>query len=159
MIYLELIVGGNQVDGDGTAPDYGGQIEIESFDWKLKAEHIYEPDGRDMRTQVTPRHISLSKYVDPATPNVYAAHDQQLTTAPAYQTGPAGSFYLPTSSPLWNAGSRTAAEAGLFCVVPHRVRAHDRARPDGALADHPDRQAVEDAEAVVHALDVVARRR
>jgi hypothetical protein len=42
------------------------------------------------------------------------AHDKVLTTAPAYIRGPLGGFYLATSSPLFNAGSRTPADAGLY---------------------------------------------
>ena len=40
-------------------------------------------------------------------------------------------------------------EAGLLGVLPHRALAHHRARSRRVLADHADRQAVEDAEAVV----------
>ena len=43
-----------------------------------------------------------------------AVHDMVLTESPAYHIGPMGEYYLPTSSPLWNAGSRTPGEAGLF---------------------------------------------
>ena len=55
-----------------------------------------------------------------------------------------------------SAAPRTA-EARLLRVAPHGVGAHDRARSRGALADHPDRQAVQDAVAVIEALDVVPR--
>jgi hypothetical protein len=43
--------------------------------------------------------------------------DRVLASAPAYQTGPLGDFYLPTSSPLYdtaNRGSRSVADAGLY---------------------------------------------
>jgi type VI protein secretion system component Hcp len=69
MIYLELIVGSEPVLGDGTARDYGGQIEIESFDWKMAAAHDYEGDDF-IRTEMHPKCISLNKLVDPATPNL-----------------------------------------------------------------------------------------
>ena len=41
------------------------------------------------------------------------AHEQTKSVAPLYQTGLLGSFYQDTSSSLLNAGSRTAAAAGL----------------------------------------------
>ena len=40
--------------------------------------------------------------------------DQVLGSAPPYQTGPFGDYYLPTATPLYHAGSRTANDAGLF---------------------------------------------
>jgi hypothetical protein len=43
-----------------------------------------------------------------------AANDKLLTTAPAYQTGPLGNYYQPASGPLYNGGSRTPGEAGMF---------------------------------------------
>jgi hypothetical protein len=54
----------------------------------------------------------------------YSAHDVILTNSPDYQTSFAGSFYIPTNSPLINAGSRTANLAGLyhFCAVTNQVK-------------------------------------
>ncbi len=46
------------------------------------------------------------------TPN--GANDAVLASAPVYQTGTLGSYYLPTSSPLYNAGSRFPGDAGLY---------------------------------------------
>lgn len=43
-----------------------------------------------------------------------AVGDITLSAAPAYQTGPFGNYYLPTSSPTYNAGSQPAANAGLY---------------------------------------------
>ncbi len=51
--------------------------------------------------------------------------DQTLAAAPAYQTGPLGSFYLPTSSPLVNAGSRSPAGAGLYHYTTRTDQAKD----------------------------------
>lgn len=48
------------------------------------------------------------------TPGTLSANEIALGSELAYQTGPMGAYYLPTSSTLWNAGSRTAADAGLF---------------------------------------------
>lgn len=42
-----------------------------------------------------------------------AENDKELTAAPPYQVGPLGSYYLPSTTTLWNTGSRTAADAGL----------------------------------------------
>jgi type VI protein secretion system component Hcp len=76
MIYLELIVRAEPILGDGTTPDYGGQIEIESFDWKMSAKHIYEGDDF-IRTEMHPKCISLNKLVDPATPNLCKYLDER----------------------------------------------------------------------------------
>jgi hypothetical protein len=42
------------------------------------------------------------------------AGDLCLTSAPPYQVGPLGRYYLPNSTPLFGAGSRPASDAGLF---------------------------------------------
>jgi hypothetical protein len=42
------------------------------------------------------------------------ANDQLLATAPIYQTSTLGSYYLPANSTLYDAGSRTPGEAGLY---------------------------------------------
>ncbi|MBL9139758.1 MAG: hypothetical protein JNK85_28065 [Verrucomicrobiales bacterium] len=42
-----------------------------------------------------------------------AVNDVLLATAPAYQSGPLGKFYLASTSPLVNTGSRTPGQAGL----------------------------------------------
>src|SRR4029453_10544732 len=49
-------------------------------------------------------------------------------------------------------------EAGMRCVAPDGVRADHGPCARGALADHPDRQAVEDTEAVEEALDLAGGR-
>ena len=41
-------------------------------------------------------------------------NEQVLTAAPPYQSGPLGDYYLPTTTPLYHAGSRTPSDAGLF---------------------------------------------
>lgn len=43
-----------------------------------------------------------------------ALHDVVLGSAPPYQAGSLGSFYLPNSTALFGAGSRTPDEAGLY---------------------------------------------
>jgi len=57
-------------------------------------------------------------FTEPLIPNnedgtVDGANDLVLSGAPAYQKGPLGDYYLPANSPLYNAGSRSYAEAGL----------------------------------------------
>ncbi len=42
------------------------------------------------------------------------AGEQLLSAAPPYQSGPLGDYYLPITTPLYHAGSRTATDAGLF---------------------------------------------
>ena len=68
MIYLQLIVGSEEVWGDGTTLGYEGQIEIESFSWKIGVKHKYEQN--EWRTEVRPKSISLEKLVDSATANL-----------------------------------------------------------------------------------------
>lgn len=70
MIYLELIVGGNRVDGDGATPEYRGQIEIDSFDWKISAKSETGDGKKYSGPVMTPKRVSLNKSVDPATPNL-----------------------------------------------------------------------------------------
>ena len=41
-------------------------------------------------------------------------NEQVLASAPPYQRGPLGDYYLPVTTPLYHAGSRSAADAGLF---------------------------------------------
>ena len=41
-------------------------------------------------------------------------NEQVLTTAPPYQHGTFGKFYLPDTTPLYGAGSRSPASAGLY---------------------------------------------
>ena len=41
-------------------------------------------------------------------------NERVLAAAPPYQPGPLGNYYLPTNTPLYHAGSRTANDAGLF---------------------------------------------
>ena len=55
--------------------------------------------------------------------SVGKTHDILLTQAIAYQSGPLGSFYQPTNSPLINKGSCTADLAGLYhyTVTTNRV--------------------------------------
>lgn len=41
------------------------------------------------------------------------SHEVTLSNTPPYQAGPFGNYYLPTNTPLYGAGSRTAGGAGL----------------------------------------------
>src|SRR5947208_436703 len=52
----------------------------------------------------------------------------------------------------------TAREPGLVGVASNSLGPHHGPRAGGAVPDHPDRQAVEDAEAVVEPLDLRRRR-
>ena len=49
-----------------------------------------------------------------ATTNGAGAGEQTLSAAPPYQRGPLGDHYLPITTPLYHAGSRTAPDAGLY---------------------------------------------
>ena len=46
--------------------------------------------------------------------NLFGANEQVLSNAPPYQCGPFGKFYLPDTTPLYGAGSRSPADAGLY---------------------------------------------
>ena len=82
MIYLKLVVNGKPVTGAGAIVGYEGQIEIESFTWKIKVNHTEEPNG-SVRTEKLPKWIHLSKFFDPATPNLctHMAAKTQFKTA------------------------------------------------------------------------------
>jgi type VI protein secretion system component Hcp len=73
MIFLDLVVGGSRVVGDGTAAGFAGQIEIESMSWELEAEQ----PGKDAtaaekaRTHLKAGNLRLSKYFDSASTVLY----------------------------------------------------------------------------------------
>ncbi len=52
------------------------------------------------------------------------ANDRVLTSAPVYYAGPLGSYYRAPSGPLFQTGSRTAAEAGLaqYTIQPNQTK-------------------------------------
>jgi hypothetical protein len=52
-------------------------------------------------------------------------HDKVLTSAPIFQTSTLGGYYYPTSSPLYNAGSRTPDEAGLYHHTTQTIQKKD----------------------------------
>jgi hypothetical protein len=54
--------------------------------------------------------------LSPTTPNddLNGGNEITLGAAPAYGAGPLGNYYLPSSSQICNAGSRSPAEAGLY---------------------------------------------
>jgi hypothetical protein len=47
------------------------------------------------------------------TTNGGGGNEEVLTAVPPYQTGSLGNFYLPTTTPLYHAGSRSGQDAGL----------------------------------------------
>ena len=53
-----------------------------------------------------------------------AANDRVLTSAPTYYVGPLGNYYRAPSGPLFQSGSRTAAEAGLaqYTIQPNQTK-------------------------------------
>ncbi len=53
-----------------------------------------------------------------------AANDRVLTSAPTYYICPLGSYYRAPSGPLFQTGSRTAAEAGLaqYTIQPYQTK-------------------------------------
>ena len=57
---------------------------------------------------------------------------QVLTAAPPYQTGPLGDYYLPTTTALYHAGSRTPGDAGLY----HYTTRVDQVKEGDELSGH-----------------------
>jgi hypothetical protein len=94
---------------------YGGTLDLLPFG----AYHSVVQDNLFDRTEIV-NNSSLSSY---SGYNAYvtnynrlhatAAGDIILMSPPVYQTGALGNFYEPTNSPLINAGSGSAADAGL----------------------------------------------
>jgi hypothetical protein len=65
-----------------------------------------------------------------------AANDRVLTSAPTYQAGPLGDFYLATSSPLYssgNRGSRSVTDAGLYHYTTRFDQMKDGAQSGNAI--------------------------
>ncbi len=61
---------------------------------------------------------------------VDGGNEKVLATAPPYQAGPLGNYYLPTSTPLYNAGSRTGCRCR-SCAIHHPNQPVQRRRPSG----------------------------
>jgi hypothetical protein len=61
------------------------------------------------------------------------ANDKTLTAAPPYQTGPLGDYYLPTTTLLHDAGSRSAADAGLAQYTTQTSQTKDTFQVDIGL--------------------------
>ena len=60
-------------------------------------------------------------------------HEVVLSSAPPYQTGPLGNYYLPATTPLYNVGSRSAAAAGLAQYTTQVSQAKDSGQVDIGL--------------------------
>ncbi|HVM49585.1 MAG TPA: immunoglobulin domain-containing protein [Candidatus Acidoferrum sp.] len=89
---------------NGYWPLAGSELEWAWYHWwKCNAEYYYGYPTR------LPHTAELS-----ATAAGGGGNEQVLTSAPPYQTGPLGNHYLPTTTPLYHAGSRAADAAGLF---------------------------------------------
>jgi hypothetical protein len=56
--------------------------------------------------------------------NLSGSHDVVLTSAPQYQAGPFGNYYLPDTTPLYGAGSTNAGEIGLaqYTTSPNQTK-------------------------------------
>ncbi len=64
---------------------------------------------------LSPTSSELSATLLPAScGNLCGVHDKVLSNAPPYQAGPFGNYYLPNTTPLYGAGSRTPADAALY---------------------------------------------
>jgi hypothetical protein len=62
-----------------------------------------------------------------ATNDLGGLHEVSLGSAPPYARGVFGSYYLTTVTPLWEAGSRTASDAGLTQYTTFTNQAKDTA--------------------------------
>ncbi len=85
---------------------------------------------------VSPPVPYTSSTLEPSTTGtVSGASDIVLTSAPAYQPGPFGNYYLPTSSPLYNAGSRSPADAGFFHYTTRLDQVKEGSEASGHMAN------------------------
>jgi type VI protein secretion system component Hcp len=82
MIYLKITFG-NPVKGSGTTVGYEEQIDIESFDWKVKVEQVTAAGTKEVRPKVTADAISLDKFFDASTSVLCSKMDdrEQFSTA------------------------------------------------------------------------------
>jgi hypothetical protein len=95
-----------------------GSIEMDVFSIGLGTmnDNVFQGCSSMMDYEETVTHVN-NAYVGMAT-NVYtyfpSGPTDKVLTSISWQTGTLGSYYLPTSSTLINAGSRTAPNAGLY---------------------------------------------
>jgi len=67
--------------------------------------------------------------------NLVGAHEQVLTTAPPYQSGPFGKFYLPNTTPLYGAGSTNATGLGFYHYTTHTNQFKEGSEASGHMAN------------------------
>ena len=65
MIFLKLVLNGEALAGDATTQGYERWIGIDSFKWSMSATH--KPMVRNVRTELRPGVVRLSKVFDKAT--------------------------------------------------------------------------------------------
>ncbi len=90
--------------------DYNGYwpLTADSVAWDAYLDPWAVPNTNYLQTTIT-----LDGFTD-------GNNEQYLSTAPPYQCGPFGHYYMPTNTILYQAGSRTADAAG-FCQYSTRV--------------------------------------
>ena len=94
------------------------QADLDDLHWSL-------PDNFCTQLQATDPDDDLN-----------GGHEVVLMTAPGYETGPLGDYYLATSSALYDAdkrGSCSVAEAGLYHYTTRVDQAKDGAQSDNAI--------------------------
>jgi alpha-tubulin suppressor-like RCC1 family protein/sugar lactone lactonase YvrE len=67
--------------------------------------------------------------------NLSGAHEVVVSNAPPYQFGPFGKFYLPNTTPLYGAGSRSPGDAGLFQYTTQTNQVKEGDEPSGHMVN------------------------
>lgn len=67
LLYLNIDFTGTSTVGESSAANYVDQIEVESFNWGLTAEHKEDMKSRKVNTSVTPECMTIEKYFDKST--------------------------------------------------------------------------------------------
>ena len=62
-------------------------------------------------------------------------HEVVLSNVPPYQAGPFGNFYLPNTTPLYSAGSRSPADAGLWQYTTQTNQTKEGNEPSGHMVN------------------------
>jgi hypothetical protein len=62
-------------------------------------------------------------------------HEVTLAAAPPYQSGPLGDYYLPTNTPLYNAGSTNAGALGLYHYTTRLDQVKEGNEPAGHMVN------------------------
>lgn len=122
------------VDCYGQGPSQPLDYDYNAY-WPLTADELTAEQGNYPFTEppnaaeLQPTDTSNDGFTDGTPGN----HEVILTATPPYQSGPLGNYYLPTTTPLYNAGSRSAADARLAEYTMQVNQAKDSGQVDIGL--------------------------